>query len=65
MDKHGSMLTYVLSGLSIALGFLNENAAAIGVLLACGTFVINWWYKRKQLEILKNGITNPKILTGD
>lgn len=49
-DKLASFLTYLASGVSIMLGFMNQNAAALGVLIALCTFLLNWYYKVKQLK---------------
>lgn len=45
-----SVFTYLASALSALFWFLNENAAAIGVLIALATFSINWYYKNKEFK---------------
>lgn len=50
MEKHMSVFTYLASALSALFWFLNENAAAIGVLIALATFSINWYYKNKEFK---------------
>ena len=53
MDKMYTHLTYLSSGAAVILGFMNENAAALGILIALLTFLGNIYYKQKQLEVLK------------
>lgn len=48
MEKHMTIFTYIASALSAFLWFLNENAAAIGVLIAFATFSVNWYYKYRE-----------------
>lgn len=49
--RMSSCLSYALStGLLLVgdtLTFLNNNAAACGVILGLMTFLVNWYYKRK------------------
>ena len=54
MDKHATFWTYFFSGVSATFWFLNENAAAFGVLIALATFFVNLWFK---LEARKHGKT--------
>jgi len=54
MDKAYTHLTYVASGAAVVLGFMNENAASLGILIALFTFLVNVYFRHKQLEVLKN-----------
>lgn len=53
MDRVYTPITYVSSGLAIIMGFMNENAAALGIIIALLTFLANIYFKQKQLEVLK------------
>ncbi len=53
MDKAYTQLTYISSGVAVVLGFMNENAAALGILIALLTFLGNLYFKQKQLDVLK------------
>lgn len=56
-ERTATISTYIASGMAIALGFMNEYAAAFGVLIAMLTFIVNLWFKWAQLqEIKKHGI---------
>lgn len=48
MEKHYSFWTYFFSGSAIFLGFLNDNAAAIGVIIAFITMLGNFYFKVKN-----------------
>ena len=37
-----------------ALNFLNEYAAAFGILVAAMTFVVNWYYRHLTLQAIKS-----------
>lgn len=50
-DKILSVTTYISSGCAIILGFLNEYAAAFGVLIALATFGLNFWFKWQEINI--------------
>lgn len=51
MVEPTSKASYVASGLLTALGALsiNEIATVIGIILAVGTFAVNWYYRRKMV----------------
>jgi len=44
--------TYITGAASAVLGFLGSNAFAVifGALIALATFLVNWYYKRKDHE---------------
>ena len=47
--------SYVASALTVIAGFtINEWGVIIGIILAAGTFGINWWYRHQNLK-LKRG----------
>jgi hypothetical protein len=62
MSSHGtSIASYATSALLFIKGLCVSAASAfasmptegkIGALLGVGTFLINWYYKRKSLEVL-------------
>jgi len=48
MEKNLSTFTYIASGMGAFLSFLNNNAAAIGVIIAFCTLLLNWYYQHKR-----------------
>ena len=55
-DRVSTGITYIASGAAVVLGFMNDYAAAFGVLIALATFLTNIWFRWKTLqEIKKNG----------
>lgn len=58
-DKLTAATTYVASGSAFLLSFVNSYAAAIGILIATITLIMNWWFKWKHLELAqKKGTSN-------
>lgn len=57
MDKIREWLSYWVGGLTAMGGVLSLNDWAIIIGIACtiGTFVVNWYYKRKEREDRLNG----------
>ena len=57
MDKIREWLRYWVGGLTTMGGVLSLNDWAIIIGIACtiGTFVVNWYYKRKEREDRLNG----------
>ena len=63
MDNHTTLLakfwafiSYGFSGGLVAgdiLNFLNENYGAVGAFGIVATFLLNWYYKRQEIKILK------------
>ncbi|SEL11767.1 Bacteriophage holin family HP1 [Roseateles sp. YR242] len=48
----GSKVTYSGAGAAVAGGLSsNDLVALIGLLIALGGFVVNWYYKRKHYEL--------------
>ena len=47
MDNHFSFWTYFFSSSAVFLGFLNDNAAAFGVIIALVTMIGNFYFKWK------------------
>ena len=51
IQKAASVAAYGTSGslvLADSLSWLNNNAGAVGILIALLTFGINWYYQRKR-----------------
>jgi hypothetical protein len=44
---------YTASFLSVALSFVNQNAAALGLLVALCGFLISWYYRHKTFKLEK------------
>lgn len=57
MDKIREWFSYWVGGLTAMSGVLSLNdwALIVGILCTVGTFVINWYYKRKEREDRLNG----------
>ena len=53
IDNHYSFWTYFFSSSAVFLGFLNDNAAALGVIIAFTTMIGNFYIK--WLDRKKNG----------
>jgi hypothetical protein len=51
------MLSYVMSGSAVMLAFLNDYmshyGAALGFFGWVLTFLLNWYYQQKRLELIK------------
>jgi len=52
-DKITTTTTYVASGSAFFLSFINEYAAALGIIIAAITLVMNWWFKQEHLKLAK------------
>lgn len=50
MEKHSSTISYFTSGGWFSYGAitLNDVAMVVGIVTGLGTFVVNWYYKRKE-----------------
>lgn len=50
MEKHASSVSYITGGSLFSLGTitLNDIAMIVGVATGLGTFLVNWYYKRKE-----------------
>ena len=50
MEKHSSAVSYITGGSLFSWGTitLNDVAMLVGILTGLGTFVVNWYYKRKE-----------------
>ena len=54
VGKAATWSTYFTSaGLLVgsAMDWLNQNASAVGVIIAICTFCLNWYYQRKRLKM--------------
>ena len=54
MDAITTKITYISSAVTVWFAFLNDNAAAIGALVAIASFMFNMWFKLKILHDNKN-----------
>lgn len=50
-DKITTASTYTAAGISFVLSFINNYAAAFGILIALVTLVMNWWFKWQHLKL--------------
>ncbi|HFV9291468.1 TPA: HP1 family phage holin [Serratia fonticola] len=57
MDKVREWLSYWVGGITAMGGALSLDKWAVVIGIACtiGTFVVNWYYKRKEREDRLNG----------
>jgi hypothetical protein len=55
MEKITSFITYAMALLLAWLGRLSPQDIAflVGAAVGIGTFLVNWYYRRKSLQILK------------
>lgn len=55
-EKYSSPFAYAWGFITATLGVmsLDQWAVLIGILCTVGTFVVNWYYKRKEFQ-LKTG----------
>ncbi|AUY13510.1 hypothetical protein DMW62_12520 [Serratia marcescens] len=55
MEKITSFITYVMALFLAWLGRLSPQDIAflVGAAVGIGTFLVNWYYRRKSLQILK------------
>lgn len=60
-NKWSWTATWVSGSVTTFLGFLNSNAAALGVLATMVFGLLNWREKRRQTSALKDGIRSGKI----
>lgn len=54
MEKYSSHASFLMSWILTIMGVtsLQNFAIVIGLLLGIGTFILNWHYKRKILNVL-------------
>ena len=50
MEKHSSAISYLTGGSLFSAGALtlNDLAMIVGIATGLGTFIVNWYYKRKE-----------------
>ena len=60
-DKTTTTITYGVSALAALLSFINQNAAAIAILVTFATFVLNWWFQIQKLKLEKAKLTKEEI----
>lgn len=50
MEKHASSVSYITGGSLFSWGTLtlNDVAMIVGITTGLGTFLVNWYYKRKE-----------------
>lgn len=50
MEKHASPISYITGGSLFSWGTLtlNDVAMIVGIGTGLGTFLVNWYYKRKE-----------------
>ena len=50
MEKHASSASYIMGGSLFSWGTLtlNDVAMIVGIATGLGTFLVNWYYKRKE-----------------
>lgn len=55
MEKITSFITYAMALFLLWLGRLSPQDIAflVGAAVGIGTFLVNWYYRRKSLQILK------------
>lgn len=59
-DAKTSVASYAASGTAVVFGLTaNEVAAFIGALCAVLTFVVNWWFKYRQLKMIEARVNQP------
>ena len=44
-------VTYSGAGITLVLGFLNANAAAIGIFIGIAGLIVQWYYRRKEFRL--------------
>ncbi|MEM0651860.1 phage holin family protein [Klebsiella huaxiensis] len=62
MDKYSSGTAYGWGAFTAMLGAmsLDEWAVIIGIICTLGTFVINWYYKRKDFELRRENVASTQ-----
>lgn len=50
MDKYSSPISYFWGAICTLFGALslNDIAVIVGIILSIATFLVNWWYKRRD-----------------
>ena len=50
MEKHASSVSYITGGSLFSWGTitLNDITMIVGIATGLGTFLVNWYYKRKE-----------------
>lgn len=61
VEKTTTTITYISSFISVALAFMNQYAAAIGIIIAFATFLINWWFQLQKWKIEKAKLTKEEL----
>lgn len=60
-EKITTITTYIASCGAVILSFLNQNAAAVGIMIGLVTFGLNWWFQVQKLKIEKAKLTDQEI----
>lgn len=60
-DKITTIITYIASGGTVILSFLNQNAAAVGILIGLFTAALNWWFQIQKIKIEKAKLTEKEL----
>lgn len=60
-DKITTITTYIASGGAVILSFLNQNAAAVGIMIGLITFGLNRWFQIQKLKIEKAKLTDQEL----
>jgi hypothetical protein len=53
-QKTYSGITYIISSVLVTdgfMGYLNENAKGLGVIIAAATFAMSWFYHQKKIKL--------------
>lgn len=56
MEKYSSPLSYLWAGATTAIGILTleQWVAVVGIVCTIGTFLVNWYYRKKEFELKEN-----------
>lgn len=57
--------TWVSGAITTGMGFLNSNAAALGVLITLGFGILNWREKRRQTRAVLEAAKAGTLRTGE
>ena len=60
-EKITTITTYIASCGAVILSFLNQYAAAIGIIIAVLTFGLNWWFQIQKLKVEKAKLTDQEL----
>ncbi|MCD1124830.1 phage holin family protein [Jinshanibacter sp. LJY008] len=63
MDKYSSPASYFYSVFIALFGTLtlNDWAILVGIITGLGTFLVNWYYKRKDDKRKELGFREPEL----